>query len=226
MLYKPYTQLSKKVRCVQKNRQFTVISLPQGMEVTEIGGFSVTQKTPTVAILDEFYKENQKLASGVKSSHGDIVTKYVVNGLEDQIGVLACNAISDIFTNHSGSTFPAKQAGYGVMHALEFLVKVQKKYHNIIAVNMSVAYEMLPDYIGPMTSITPKNRGRFLERLEYLAEKERIYKSDESITCKKCGKEFIWTAGEKVFYRERGFHRPSLCKECKANQKMRITFHK
>ena len=64
------------------------------------------------------------------------------------------------------------------------------------------------------------------KRAEYLAEKERIYKSDEAITCKKCGKEFIWTAGEKVFYRERGFHRPSLCKECKANQKMRITFHK
>lgn len=175
MLYKPYTQLSKKVRCVQKNRQFTVISLPQGMEVTEIGGFSVTQKTPTVAILDEFYKKNQKLASGVKSSHGDIVTKYVVNGLEDQIGVLACNAISDIFTNHSGSSFPAKHAGYGVMHALEFLVKVQKKYHNIIAVNMSVEYGMVPDYIGPMTSITPKNKGRLLERLEYLADK---YKDD------------------------------------------------
>lgn len=61
---------------------------------------------------------------------------------------------------------------------------------------------------------------------EYLAEKERRYWADEDITCKKCGTTFTWTEGEKKFYRERGFHKPTLCKECKANQKMRVTFHK
>ena len=59
---------------------------------------------------------------------------------------------------------------------------------------------------------------------EYLAEKERKYWADEEIACKKCGTTFVWTEGEKRFYRERGFHRPSLCKECKANQKMRVAF--
>ena len=61
---------------------------------------------------------------------------------------------------------------------------------------------------------------------EYLAEKERRYWADQTLTCKKCGKEFVWTTGEKKFYRERGFHMPSLCKECKANQKVRVAFHK
>ena len=61
---------------------------------------------------------------------------------------------------------------------------------------------------------------------EYLAEKERRENSDETLTCKQCGKEFVWTVGEKRFYKERGFFRPSLCKECKANQKIRVTIHK
>ncbi len=61
---------------------------------------------------------------------------------------------------------------------------------------------------------------------EYLAEKERKAMADETITCKKCGKEFIWTSSEKKFFKEKGFFRPSMCKECKANQKVRVTFHK
>lgn len=56
---------------------------------------------------------------------------------------------------------------------------------------------------------------------EYLAEKERLKNvlADKTITCKKCGKEWVWTVKEQEFYKEKGFYKPSLCKECRANMK-------
>lgn len=35
---------------------------------------------------------------------------------------------------------------------------------------------------------------------------------DQTLTCKDCGKEFIWTVGEQEFYQQKGFaHPPSRC---------------
>lgn len=66
------------------------------------------------------------------------------------------------------------------------------------------------------------------KHLEWLAEKERRENTfeDKTLTCKKCGKEWVWTASEQKFFKEKGFFRPSMCKECRANQKVRRTFHK
>ena len=63
---------------------------------------------------------------------------------------------------------------------------------------------------------------------EWLAEKERRENTfeDKTLTCKKCGKEFIWTANDQKFFKEKGFFRPSLCKECKASIKVINNFHK
>lgn len=37
---------------------------------------------------------------------------------------------------------------------------------------------------------------------------------DKTLTCKDCGKEFIWTAGEQEFYAQKGFtNPPARCKE-------------
>ena len=44
--------------------------------------------------------------------------------------------------------------------------------------------------------------------------------TDKVLTCKDCGKEFTFTAGEQEFYAEKGFeHEPTRCPECrKANK--------
>lgn len=43
---------------------------------------------------------------------------------------------------------------------------------------------------------------------------------DKVLTCKECGKEFVFTAGEQEFYAEKGFqNEPARCKECRAARK-------
>ena len=66
------------------------------------------------------------------------------------------------------------------------------------------------------------------KHLEWLAEKERKANTfeDKTLTCKKCGKEWVWTASEQKFFKEKGFFRPSMCKECRASIKTINNFHK
>ena len=40
--------------------------------------------------------------------------------------------------------------------------------------------------------------------------------SDKTLTCRDCGVEFIFTAGEQEFYTSRGFQEPSRCPECRS----------
>lgn len=63
---------------------------------------------------------------------------------------------------------------------------------------------------------------------EWLAEKERRANTfeDRTLTCKKCGKEWVWTAAEQKFYKDKGFFKPSMCKECRASIKVINNFHK
>ena len=43
---------------------------------------------------------------------------------------------------------------------------------------------------------------------------------DKKITCKDCGKEFIFTVGEQEFYKEKGLdNEPKRCKECRNRRK-------
>ena len=43
---------------------------------------------------------------------------------------------------------------------------------------------------------------------------------DKKITCKDCGKEFIFTVGEQEFYKEKGFENdPVRCPECRKARK-------
>ena len=43
---------------------------------------------------------------------------------------------------------------------------------------------------------------------------------DKTLTCKECGKEFVFTAGEQEFYAEKGFqNEPQRCKECRDARK-------
>ena len=43
---------------------------------------------------------------------------------------------------------------------------------------------------------------------------------DKKLVCKDCGAEFVFTAGEQEFYKEKGFtNEPSCCPECRKARK-------
>ncbi len=43
---------------------------------------------------------------------------------------------------------------------------------------------------------------------------------DKTLTCKDCGNEFVFTAGEQEFYAEKGFqNEPQRCKACRDAKK-------
>ncbi len=43
---------------------------------------------------------------------------------------------------------------------------------------------------------------------------------DETLVCKECGNEFVFTAGEQAFYAEKGFqNKPKTCKACRDAKK-------
>ena len=43
---------------------------------------------------------------------------------------------------------------------------------------------------------------------------------DETIVCQDCGKEFVFTAGEQAFYKEKGLqNKPKRCPECRQKRK-------
>ncbi len=45
---------------------------------------------------------------------------------------------------------------------------------------------------------------------------------DRSLTCVDCGAEFIWTAGEQVFFADKQFkNEPKRCKDCKGKRASR-----
>ncbi len=43
---------------------------------------------------------------------------------------------------------------------------------------------------------------------------------DITLTCKDCGNEFVWTAGEQEFYQQKGLtNQPVRCPECRKKRK-------
>ncbi len=48
---------------------------------------------------------------------------------------------------------------------------------------------------------------------------EKVYE-DITLTCKDCGEEFVFTAGEQQFYDEKGFkNQPKACRACRNKRK-------
>lgn len=43
--------------------------------------------------------------------------------------------------------------------------------------------------------------------------------TDQTLMCRDCGREFMFTAGEQSFYAERGFVPPSRCTSCRATRR-------
>jgi CxxC-x17-CxxC domain-containing protein len=47
---------------------------------------------------------------------------------------------------------------------------------------------------------------------------------DKSLRCVDCGSEFIWTAGEQLFFADKQFkNEPKRCKTCKAKRATRVS---
>lgn len=47
-----------------------------------------------------------------------------------------------------------------------------------------------------------------------------MLEGDKVLKCRDCGEEFVFTAGEQSFYRERGFqHEPTRCRSCREKRK-------
>ena len=43
---------------------------------------------------------------------------------------------------------------------------------------------------------------------------------DKTLVCQDCGNEFVFTAGERAFYKEKGLdNEPKRCKECRNRRK-------
>lgn len=43
---------------------------------------------------------------------------------------------------------------------------------------------------------------------------------DKNLTCKDCGKDFVWSAGEQKFYADKGLQNPpGRCPECRKQKK-------
>ncbi len=58
------------------------------------------------------------------------------------------------------------------------------------------------------------------EVMENGVETEAPVYADETIVCKECGNEFVFTAGEQAFYAEKGFqNKPKTCKACRNAKK-------
>src|ERR1700737_596829 len=46
---------------------------------------------------------------------------------------------------------------------------------------------------------------------------------DKILNCVDCGAEFVWTAGEQLFYADKNFkNEPKRCKDCKAKRNSRL----
>jgi CxxC-x17-CxxC domain-containing protein len=47
-----------------------------------------------------------------------------------------------------------------------------------------------------------------------------MLEGDKVLKCRDCGEEFVFTAGEQAFYKERGFqHEPTRCRSCREKRK-------
>lgn len=55
------------------------------------------------------------------------------------------------------------------------------------------------------------------DEVKVVGEEEFV---DETLICKECGNEFVFTAGEQQFYKEKGFlNKPKSCKACRDAKK-------
>ena len=68
-----------------------------------------------------------------------------------------------------------------------------------------------------------------VETVEELSTEKKVKDDkpkDITIKCKKCEQDWVWTVADQQFYKEKGFFKPSLCKDCRKKMKIVNNFHK
>ncbi len=92
--------------------------------------------------------------------------------------------------------------------------------------------ELLAEYgdkFEMLEEMANEEKKREEELARQLAEEQKIKENtpkDKTLKCKKCEKEWVWTVAEQEFYKQKGFYKPSLCKECRKKRKTVNNFHK
>jgi len=74
-------------------------------------------------------------------------------------------------------------------------------------------YELTVDKLGD--TAVPSGTSFFLSRRRFAVSQY----ADKNLTCRDCGKQFTFTAGEQEFYAQRGFSEPTRCADCRAARK-------
>ena len=130
---RPFTKLTRIVEYRfpdRLKRTFGVACLPKGMEIVN-NEVRCTQKVPTIAVIDSFSNGRPvKIGRGTFVDHGVMVTKYAVRGLENEVGVLGLDTRL-LESKDEWATYK------GICDAIKELLRIQKCYRNIMALNLS-----------------------------------------------------------------------------------------
>src|SRR5919202_283543 len=76
---------------------------------------------------------------------------------------------------------------------------------------------LLPQYLSPAHSLQAFEQWLFLYSFQEL---RAMSYADKTLTCRECGSQFTFTAGEQEFYDQKGFtNAPTRCPDCRAARK-------
>lgn len=149
---KNFTKLSYPTHYQLRGSDAVVISLPKGMKVVN-EQLVLTERVPTIAVVDTFMRNSlYRIGWGIYAPHGVLVTKYAVRGFEDKVGVLAIEVLI-------GTGCSLDASSKAISEALDLLLTVQRQYHNIMALNLSIGACIRYYNIsrGLRTAVTHKN---------------------------------------------------------------------
>jgi len=77
--------------------------------------------------------------------------------------------------------------------------------------------QILKMLVGPILSLYRSFR---LFQISVLNKWRKYKMEDKTLVCQDCGQEFVFTAGEQAFYKEKGFdNEPKRCKACREKRK-------
>lgn len=51
---------------------------------------------------------------------------------------------------------------------------------------------------------------------------KKSVKPDQILLCRDCGKQFVFTSNDQIFYARKGFHPPKRCRQCRKQKKARL----
>lgn len=143
---KPFTNLTRIVEYKfpdSLNRTFGVTCLPHGMEIVN-NEIRCTEKVPTIAVIDLYTSGmGVELGRDLYVNHGIMVTKYAVRGLENEIGILGLDLWKSRDCRDCRDCKDELGTYEGILDAVHELVRIQKCYRNIIALNLSMGFNRL-----------------------------------------------------------------------------------